>query len=106
MTPLALPSAIDLVAHTAAELIDAHIPQGEAAYLIKTALIVEALKRSGGNKCRAARMLGVHRNTFSRQLDEVGGLDPFIQDMKKVAARQFDLFGKKRPSLRVEAVAA
>jgi DNA-binding NtrC family response regulator len=41
--------------------------------------IVEALRRAGGNRSRAARMLGIGRATLYRRLDELG-LDPGVDD--------------------------
>ena len=32
--------------------------------------IKRTLERAQGNQCRAAKMLGIHRNTLSRKLDE------------------------------------
>jgi Fis family transcriptional regulator len=32
--------------------------------------IKRTLDRAQGNQCRAAKMLGIHRNTLSRKLDE------------------------------------
>lgn len=49
---------------------------------IERRLIVKALERSRGNKLKAARMLGISRNTFHRKLqkldaaDSVGGEPP------------------------------
>ena len=100
MTPLALPSAMNLATEAAKELLDHHISQGDATWIMKVALLVEAIKRAGGNQCRAARILGMHRNTFRRQIEEVGGLEPFIQGERNIAERQFVLFGKKRRVLQ------
>jgi Fis family transcriptional regulator, factor for inversion stimulation protein len=32
--------------------------------------IKRTLERAQGNQCRAAKMLGIHRNTLSRKIDE------------------------------------
>ena len=32
--------------------------------------ILDALKRSGGNQKEAARLLGIHRNTLTRKMEE------------------------------------
>lgn len=47
----------------------------EAVRNFKRAFIEVVLKDKRGNKCRAADALGVHRNTLTRMLEEVG-LDP------------------------------
>jgi len=33
-------------------------------------IVIQAMQKAFGNQCRAARALGVHRNTFSRWLDQ------------------------------------
>ncbi len=34
--------------------------------------IVQALRRAGGNKSKAARMLGIHRNSLARRIEKLG----------------------------------
>jgi DNA-binding NtrC family response regulator len=40
----------------------------DAKELLVNAVVNKALEVAGGNKCKAARMLKVHRNTFTRLL--------------------------------------
>ncbi len=39
---------------------------------VETAVLVEALERAGGNQLRAARLLGINRNTLRKKLGEHG----------------------------------
>jgi transcriptional regulator with GAF, ATPase, and Fis domain len=95
MTSLALPSAITVVAQTAAELLDLHISEQDAVWIMTTALVVEALRRTKGNKCRAARLLGMHRNTINRHTRK-RSLDSLVEDLRKfVELHQMDLFRNK-----------
>jgi transcriptional regulator with GAF, ATPase, and Fis domain len=38
---------------------------------IESAMVTEALRRTGGNKLRAAQLLGIHRNSFLRRLRRI-----------------------------------
>jgi Bacterial regulatory protein, Fis family len=51
--------------------LDAGVKEVEAIRLFKRDLIAEALERAQGNQCRAAALLGLHRNTLTRQLEEL-----------------------------------
>lgn len=95
MTPLALPSAIGIVADTARELLDQHISEHDITWIMKTAVIVEALKRARGNKSRAARMLGIHRNLLNYQIGELH-LEPMIKDVQIIVDRQLELFSRRK----------
>lgn len=44
----------------------------EAVREFKKSFIVNVLERNGGNQCKAARELGMHRNTLSRTISELG----------------------------------
>ena len=46
--------------------INARLTSFEILRLVRLAIAEEAIKRADGNKCRAARMLGIHRNNISR----------------------------------------
>lgn len=48
----------------------------------KIGLISLALLQTKGNRCHAARVLGVHRNTLSRQLVALG-LNHWPRELKK-----------------------
>lgn len=42
----------------------------EALTEFEKKFIKRVLERSDGNQCRAAKVLGIHRNTLSRKIDE------------------------------------
>jgi regulatory Fis family protein len=55
--------------HEAAMLmLRAGITAHEAKELVSQALVIAALEQAGGNLCKAASLMDVHRNTLSRQL--------------------------------------
>jgi len=56
-----------LVAHMQA----GGITYAEAVREFKKRFILEVLARHRGNQCKAARELGMHRNTLSRTIDEL-----------------------------------
>ena len=43
----------------------------EAVREFKKRFLLTVLEQNGGNQCRAARELGMHRNTLSRTIDEL-----------------------------------
>jgi Fis family transcriptional regulator, factor for inversion stimulation protein len=48
-----------------------HLSLEQMVELLKRQFIVAALQRNGGNQCKAARELGKHRNTLSRDLAQM-----------------------------------
>lgn len=50
----------------------AGVPYAEAVREFKKRYILEVLSRHRGNQCKAAEELGMHRNTLSRTLAELG----------------------------------
>lgn len=52
----------------------------EAVGEFKKVFIAHVLQQNQGNQCKAARQLGMHRNTLSRTLSELG-LD--VKEMRK-----------------------
>jgi DNA-binding NtrC family response regulator len=50
------------------EMIDGGIPFEQARYEFEKKYIQAALSRAKGNQTRAARMLGIHRNTLNRKV--------------------------------------
>src|SRR5262249_28432149 len=54
-------------------------------------LVAVALQRHHGNKCRAARELGIHRNTMGRQIEELQ-LQPLVDQLRKTPTPQLKLF--------------
>jgi hypothetical protein len=100
MSPTTLPSAFERVPQLARDLLDAHVSQPDAVWIVTTALIVEALKRAQGNKSRAAKMLGMNRNCLKQQIRE-RYLESVIEDVKILVDAQLPLFDQKRPAGRV-----
>ena len=49
-------------------MLDAGYSYGKCMSLFRDALVHRALRRSKGNKSHAAKLLSVHRNTFTRFL--------------------------------------
>ncbi len=68
------------------------IPYEEAVREFRRRYIQEVLGRNKGNQCKAARELGVHRNTLSRIMDDL-----------ELDATQIKL-GLKRPARSERAV--
>ncbi len=52
------------------QMVDRGILFEEAIGEFEKRFIRRTLERAQGNQCRAAKMLGIHRNTLSRKLDE------------------------------------
>ncbi|HEY0565627.1 MAG TPA: helix-turn-helix domain-containing protein [Terriglobales bacterium] len=50
---------------------DGGILYSEAVREFKKTFILNVLERNGGNQCKAARELGMHRNTLSRTIAEL-----------------------------------
>jgi DNA-binding NtrC family response regulator len=63
-----------------------NILYSEAVREFKRRFIATVLEDSKGNQCKAARQLGMHRNTLSRTIDEL-----------KIDVRQFRDGGKRPP---------
>jgi Fis family transcriptional regulator len=63
-----------------------NILYGEAVREFKKCFIATVLEENKGNQCRAARQLGMHRNTLSRTIDEL-----------KIDVREFRDGGKRPP---------
>ena len=52
------------------QMVERGILLGEAVGEFEKRFIKQALERSNGNQSRAAEILGIHRNTLSRKIDE------------------------------------
>jgi len=63
-----------------------NILYSEAVREFKRRFISTVLEENKGNQCRAARQLGMHRNTLSRTVDEL-----------RIDVRQFRDGGKRPP---------
>jgi DNA-binding NtrC family response regulator len=48
------------------------MPYFEAVRGFKRDLLADALRAARGNQCKAAEMLGIHRNTMNRLISELG----------------------------------
>jgi ActR/RegA family two-component response regulator len=66
-TPAKQVSIFQVCARTAVVL---DIPAAVAISDFRFHVVMEYLARNEGNKCRTARAMGVHRNTFSRWFNE------------------------------------
>ena len=53
----------------------AGVPYSQAVHAFRKQFIWTMLVHHHGNQCKAAKELGVHRNTIKRMLDELG-IDP------------------------------
>jgi Fis family transcriptional regulator len=53
------------------QMYKSNILYSEAVREFKKRFIVTVLEENGGNQCRAARQLGMHRNTLSRTITEL-----------------------------------
>jgi Fis family transcriptional regulator len=53
-----------------AQMVDRGILFDEAVGEFEKRFIKRILDRADGNQCRAAKMLGIHRNTLSRKIGE------------------------------------
>ena len=54
-----------------AQMHESGILYSEAVREFKKRFILNVLERNSGNQCRAARELGMHRNTLSRTINEL-----------------------------------
>jgi transcriptional regulator with PAS, ATPase and Fis domain len=45
-----------------------HITMDETVALVERQFVVAAIKRNQGNKCKAAKELGIHRNSVPRKI--------------------------------------
>jgi Fis family transcriptional regulator, factor for inversion stimulation protein len=60
----------DLFDHLIEHLLDNGFFLQEARELLEKGLIMRAMQRTKGNRCAAAKMLGIHRNTLQRKCEE------------------------------------
>jgi len=63
------------VAETSRLLLEYSYSEAEGVRLLKARMLLDALTDHGGNQCKAARALRLHRNTLSRQVEELRLLD-------------------------------
>lgn len=60
-----------VMAQAAVLSLDAGLSDHRAGRLLLRSRTVEALERSAGNVCQAAKLLDVHRNTVTKRLEEL-----------------------------------
>jgi len=53
-----------------AQMVERGILFDEAIGEFEKRFIKRALERTNGNQCKAAELMGIHRNTLSRKIDE------------------------------------
>ena len=64
-----------------AQMNESGILYAEAVREFKKVFITHVLQQHNGNQCKASRQLGMHRNTLSRTISELG-LD--VKDIRKL----------------------
>jgi DNA-binding NtrC family response regulator len=52
-------------------MVSAEVTLDEAVEAVRREFVVSVLTQHRGNQCRAARAIGVHRNTMSRYIDDL-----------------------------------
>jgi len=67
------------------QMIEKGVFYGDAVGEFERTFIKSVLEKNGGNRSRAAKSLGIHRNTLGRKLEELG-LNNHHQ-ARKLAAR-------------------
>jgi len=72
-------------------LLDFNASGEESVRTLRMYLLAGVLKRYAGNQCRAARRLGIHRNTIRRQIEEFH-LKPLVAELVKKHDPQLGLF--------------
>lgn len=58
----------------------------EAVEILEKTLIAGAVERTGGNRCAASKLLGIHRNTLQRKMLEYKIGEPRRKPMRRVQA--------------------
>ena len=78
----AMDELVQLISHTAAEEGSAppFLPNGLTLEQFEDKVIEEALRRAGGNKSQAARLLGLSRNALRYRLSKIGVPDEPEED--------------------------
>jgi len=87
----------DQLAILVAQMHESGILYGEAVREFKKVFIAHVLAQHNGNQCKAARQLGMHRNTLSRTIAELA-LD--VKDIRRDASE------RRRPPRSAPAPAA
>jgi len=58
----------------------------EAVEILEKTLIARAVERTGGNRCAASKLLGIHRNTLQRKMLEYKIGEPRRKPMRRALA--------------------
>ncbi len=99
MSKLLVPNSPNLTGTQLAEVLrpamkalaDFNASGSESMRVLQQFFLAEILTRCSGNKCRAARRLVVHRNTFGRQVEQLH-LQPFIDRLRETMESEPRLF--------------
>ena len=87
-----------IITSFARQLLDAGMSREEGLRLVEREFLIGCLEREQGNVCRAARRARVHRNTFSRQLEQ-HHLAALPAQLRHGYRRQKEiLFSRRRPA--------
>ena len=79
----------------------AGISYADAIRQFKKRYILEVLAHHKGNQCKAAEELGIHRNTLSRTMAELGiSLAEIRAGLKRPPRSERPIFGAARQSIR------
>jgi len=78
------------------QLRSAGVPYSQAVHDFRKQFIWTLLARHHGNQCKAAKAIGVHRNTIKRMLNELG-IDPNEFRALNGKRPRFPVAGGRRP---------
>ena len=83
------PLSAEVIPHLLERLVSTHPGRvyREALAMLERPLLVHALARTGGNQLRAARLLGLNRNTLRKRCRELGLPLPGVSGRGRQAAR-------------------
>ena len=82
------------------QMVHSNILYSEAVREFKKRFIVTVLEENRGNQCKAARELGMHRNTLSRTMQELKIDVRPLRDGAKRPPRSARLLGLERKAAR------
>jgi hypothetical protein len=83
-------------------LVDFNADGEESMRTLQMYFVAAALTRYSGHRGRAARRLGVHRNTLYRQIEEFH-LEPLIDQLRKTRVPQLKLFANALQGMPIRA---
>lgn len=84
-----------LIERTAQQMLEAGMSWSEGARELRKAMIAALLREHKGNVCRVARALRIHRNTLSRQIEELRIADVARQARANLRNQRLINFGGK-----------